>query len=97
VFFHKNRIYFFIHLAIESQKAYFAVLKLLLTMLQGWMRKILLFSTSLVLLASCKDPEFSLDEPLVEEERSAIYINGQNNFLYALDPNTGERIWEHFF
>lgn len=66
-------------------------------MLQGWMRKILLFSTSLVLLASCKDPEFSLDEPLVEEERSALYINGQNNFLYALDPNTGERIWEHFF
>lgn len=63
----------------------------------SWMRNILLFSTALLLLASCKDPEFSLDEPLIPELRPLVYINGQNNFLYALDPKTGERVWEKFF
>lgn len=66
-------------------------------MRQSWMRNILLFSTVMVVLASCKDPEFSLDEPLTASSRPAVYISGQNNFLYALDPKTGERIWEKFF
>lgn len=66
-------------------------------MRQSWMRNIFLFSAVMVSLASCKDPEFSLDEPLTLPERKAIYICGQNNFLHALDPNTGEKIWEKFF
>lgn len=66
-------------------------------MRQSWMRNILLFSTAMVLLASCKDPVFSVDPPLTPTPRTAVYINGQNNFLYALDPKTGERIWEKFF
>lgn len=63
----------------------------------SWMRNILLFSTAVLLLASCKDPEFSLDEPLIPELRPLVYISGQNNFLYALDPKTGDRVWEKFF
>jgi len=63
----------------------------------SWIRNIFLFSTVVVLLASCKEQEFSKDEPLIPELRPAIYISGQNNFLYALDPKTGDRIWEKFF
>lgn len=66
-------------------------------MRQSWMRNILLFSAAAVLFASCKEHEFSLDEPLIPELRPLVYTSGQNNFLYALDPKTGERVWEKFF
>ncbi len=63
----------------------------------SWIRNIFLFSTVVVLASSCADPVFSPDEPLVAAKRPAVYISGQNNFLFALDPKTGERIWERFF
>jgi|GEM_PF-6901243 len=63
----------------------------------SWIRNIFLFSTVVVLASSCSQPEFSKDEPLIPAMRPAVYISGQNNFLFALDPRTGERIWERFF
>ncbi|MCB0696440.1 MAG: PQQ-binding-like beta-propeller repeat protein [Chitinophagaceae bacterium] len=63
----------------------------------SWIRNIFLFSTVVILATSCSQPEFSKDEPLIEAKRPAVYISGQNNFLFAIDPNTGEKVWERFF
>lgn len=61
------------------------------------MRNVILFSALIVLVASCKKPEYSSDEPLIPEKRPALYITSQSNVLYALNPATGAHIWEKDF
>lgn len=63
-------------------------------MLQRSMRNIFLFSIVVLFAASCQQYDYSADEPLLPEDKSAIYISADNNILYALDPQTGSRIWE---
>lgn len=63
-------------------------------MRQVWMRKILLFSMSLVVLASCTKPEYSTDEPFVAELQTNMYVVSEGSILYALDPATGDMRWK---
>ena len=42
---------------------------------------------------SCKK-EFSKDEPFPEDFSPTIFISSQNQFVYALDPQTGRKKWE---
>lgn len=63
-------------------------------MQQSWMRNLGIFVLALAFLSSCKDHEYSKDEPLIPEQKAAVYIGSQNQFLYALDPTTGSKNWE---
>ena len=63
-------------------------------MLQLRMRNILLFSIVVIFAASCQQHDFSADEPLLPEKRSGVYVFGNNNFIYGIDPETGIKMWE---
>lgn len=63
-------------------------------MLHSWTRNIVLISALMLIVASCKKPEYSKDEPLTPEETSGVYIGSKNNFLYAFNPTTGQKLWE---
>ncbi len=65
-------------------------------MLQRRMRNILLFSIVVIFAASCQQYEYSADEPLEPTKKSGVYISGNNNFLYGLDPETGIKMWEQY-
>ena len=43
--------------------------------------------------ASCKK-EFSPDEPFTTTYSPTIFISSQNQFVYALDPQNGNKKWE---
>ncbi len=62
---------------------------------QRWMKTLLAMASAAVLFTSCKGT-FSPDEPLPEEFTPSLFITSQNEFLYALDPNTGEKKWEYY-
>jgi len=64
-------------------------------MLQRWMKFMVVFAAASVLSTSCKK-EYSKDEPLPEEFKPSLFISSQNEFLYALDPKTGDKIWEYY-
>ncbi len=63
-------------------------------MLQRWIKNIVVFAAATVFLTACTEKEFSKDEPLDETYYASIYISSQNQILYALDPNTGRKLWE---
>ena len=62
---------------------------------QRWMKTLLAMASAAVLFTSCKGT-FSNDEPLPEEFTPSLFISSQNEFLYALDPNTGAKKWEYY-
>lgn len=61
----------------------------------NWTRSILVFSAAVVLATSCTKPEFSKDEPLIEEQQDNLYIISDGNILYALNPKTGAVRWKY--
>lgn len=63
-------------------------------MLQTWMKSVALLVLSGVLFSACRKSEFSDDAPLPETFGPLVYVTSQNNFLYALDPQTGNKRWE---
>lgn len=65
-------------------------------MRQTWMRKILLFSVTLAVLASCTKPEYSSDEPFEAELQTNMYVVSEGNMLYALNPMTGDVRWKFY-
>lgn len=52
-----------------------------------------LLAVVLTVFTSCKK-EFSKDDPFPDEFTPTIFIGSQNEFLYALDPQTGDKKWE---
>lgn len=64
-------------------------------MLQRWMKSMVVFAATTVLFTACKK-EYSKDEPLPEEFKPSLFISSQNEFLYALEPKTGNKIWEYY-
>lgn len=63
-------------------------------MLQRWIKNIFVFTAATVFFASCTEKTFSPDLPLEEEFTPSVYVGSQNQFLLALNPNTGEKKWE---
>lgn len=47
----------------------------------------------MTVFTSCKK-EFSEDNPFPDEFTPTVFIGSQNEFLYALDPQTGAKKWE---
>src|SRR4051812_30645994 len=64
-------------------------------MLQRWMKSLVVFAATTVIFTACKK-EYSKDEPLPEEFKPSLFISSQNEFLYALDPKTGNKLWEYY-
>ena len=64
-------------------------------MLQRWMKFMVVFAATTVIFTACKK-EYSKDEPLPEEFKPSLFISSQNEFLYALEPKTGNKIWEYY-
>lgn len=56
-------------------------------------KSLCLFVLILTAFSSCKK-DYSPDEPLPEEFSPTVFIGSQNEFLYALDPQTGDKKWE---
>lgn len=54
-----------------------------------------LFATASITFQSC-EKQFSPDEPLPETFHPSLFISSQNEFLYALDPLTGKKLWEYY-
>src|SRR5690606_24473708 len=48
---------------------------------------------TVTIFSSCKK-EFSPDPPLEETYDKSIFIGSQNQFIYALNPETGHKKWE---
>ena len=54
---------------------------------------IALTATVALFFTACKK-EFSKDEPFPDVFTPTVYIASQNQFVYAMDPNTGKKKWE---
>lgn len=51
------------------------------------------FLLGVLSLTSCKK-EYSDDSPITLQPAASVYIGNNNNFVYALDPETGAKRWE---
>lgn len=63
-------------------------------MLQRWMKTVAFLAITAVLFTACRKSEFSPDDPLPKVYSPMVFTTSQNNFLYALNPSTGVKIWE---
>lgn len=63
-------------------------------MVQRWIKNIVVFTAATVFLTACTEKEFSKDEPLEKTYYASLYISSQNQVLYALKPNSGDKLWE---
>jgi eukaryotic-like serine/threonine-protein kinase len=63
-------------------------------MLQRWTKTVAFLAITTVLFTACRKSEFSPDNPLPEVFSPMVFTASQNNFLYALNPNTGVKVWE---
>jgi outer membrane protein assembly factor BamB len=65
-------------------------------MLQRWLKTLVVFTFSASLLVSCKQKkDYSKDEPLEPSYSPSVFIGSQNQYVYALNPETGEKKWEY--
>jgi outer membrane protein assembly factor BamB len=54
------------------------------------------FTFSASLLVSCKQKkDYSKDEPLEPSYSPSLFIGSQNQYIYALNPQTSEKKWEY--
>ncbi|MCD6064587.1 MAG: pyrrolo-quinoline quinone, partial [Flavipsychrobacter sp.] len=63
---------------------------------QRWMKILAFCMAATLVVSACRKSEFSKDEKLPESFSTSLYITSQNEFLYALDPRTGEKKWEYY-
>lgn len=63
---------------------------------QRWMKILAFCTAATVVVSACRKSEFSKDDKLPETFSTSMYITSQNQFLYALDPKTGEKKWEYY-
>lgn len=63
-------------------------------MVQRWLKTLVFFTISAMLVTACQKNDYSKDEPLKPKHTPSLFIGSQNQYLYALVPETGEKKWE---
>ena len=63
-------------------------------MVQRWLKTVALFAAFATLVTACQKNDYSKDEPLEPKHSPSLFIGSQNQYLYALVPETGEKKWE---
>ena len=53
------------------------------------------FTATLALFATSCKKEFSKDEPFPDVFTPTVFVTSQNQFVYAMDPETGKKKWEY--
>lgn len=62
--------------------------------MQRWSKILLSLLATSSLFAACKRPTSSSDNPLPTESHPSIIVNSDNQVIYAIDPETGQKNWE---
>lgn len=63
-------------------------------MVQRWLKTLAIFTASAALFSACQKTEYSKDEPLEPTYSPSLFVGSQNQILYALVPETGDKKWE---
>lgn len=63
-------------------------------MVQRWLKTLAILSVSAMLFTACQKTEYSTDEPLEPVYTPSLFIGSQNQYLYALKPESGDKKWE---
>lgn len=65
------------------------------TMLQSWTKNILIIAIGSVFMFSCKKNVYSPDEPFESTYGPMVFATSSSEFVYALEPKTGHKVWEY--
>lgn len=62
--------------------------------MQRWSKTLLPLLAAASLFAACRRPTYSSDGPLPTEYYPSVIINSDNQVVYAINPETGNKNWE---